>query len=176
MIELRRAVPDDAPTMATVHIAAWRTAYRGLVPNTFLDALDHKQRSEQFRRFIAGRKADTWIVECDGESIGHLTIGPARDDDLDARITGEIWGIYLLPASWRHGIGTHVCRKAEALLYQRGFESIVLWVFDGNRRARQFYETLQYAPDGATRSIDVGAELPTIRYRRERTSRRTARS
>jgi len=59
MIELRRAVPDDARTMATVHIAAWRTAYRGLVPDTFLYALDHEQRSEQFRRFIAERKADT---------------------------------------------------------------------------------------------------------------------
>ena len=126
MLNLRPATPDDAATMATIHIDAWRTAYRGLVPDSFLASLDHGQRKERFRESLETGARDTYIIEHEDAAIG-----PCRDDDLDAQSTGEIWGIYLAPAHWRQGIGTQVCRKAEQTLRDRGFGRIVLWVFEG---------------------------------------------
>lgn len=166
MIALRSAIPDDAPTMAAVHIAAWRAGYRGLVPDSFLAALDQDRRTERFREFLESAVGDAYIIESDSEPVGHLTIGPCRDADLDERTTGEIWGIYLAPEHWRRGIGAQICRSAERILGTRGFGPIVLWVFEGNASARRFYEAMGYTPDGATRVIEVGASLPAVRYRK----------
>ena len=166
-MNLRNATPDDAATMAVVHIDAWRTAYEDLVPDSFLSALDHGRRTERFRTFLDSGSGETYIVERNGRAIGHLTVGPCRDDDLDERSVGEIWGIYLLPAHWRQGIGTQVCRRAEEMLSARGFSRIVLWMFEGNDRAKQFYEAMGYTPDGGTKVIEVGAPLPAVRYSKE---------
>ncbi len=167
MLNLRSATPDDAATMASVHIEAWRAAYRGLVPEPFLAALDRDRRTARFREFLASGAGDTYIIERDSEPVGHLTIGPCRDDDLDERTVGEIWGIYLAPAHWRRGIGARVCRRAERILRARGFGPIVLWVFEGNASARRFYEAMGYAPDAATKTAEVGGPLPAIRYRKD---------
>lgn len=166
-MNLRSATPDDAATMAATHIDAWRAAYRGLVPDSFLSALDHGRRTEGFRDFLHSGSAETYIVERDGRAIGHLTVGPCRDEDLDERSVGEIWGIYLKPARWRQGIGTQVCRRAEEMLRAHGFGRIVLWVFEGNNRARRFYEAMGYTADGGTKVIEVGAPLPAARYSRQ---------
>ncbi len=153
--------------MAAVHIDAWRAAYRGLVPDSFLATLDHDRRTARFREFLKREAGNTYIIESDNEPVGHLTVGPCRDADLDARTVGEIWGIYLSPAHWRRGIGTQVCRRAERMLRTRGFGPIVLWVFEGNASARSFYEAMGYTPDGAAKTIEVGASLPAVRYRKE---------
>ena len=167
MIKLRPATPDDAERMATIHIDAWRAAYRGLVPASFLAALDHGRRTMRFREFLETGAHGTYIIEHDGEAVGHLTIGPCRDTDLDKQTVGEIWGIYLAPAHWRRGIGSKVCRQAERMLRSRGFRPIVLWVFEGNTSARRFYEAMGYTPDDATKVIEVGEALPAVRYRKE---------
>jgi RimJ/RimL family protein N-acetyltransferase len=166
-MNLRNATPNDAAAMAAVHIDAWRTAYRGLVPDSFLAALDHGRRTERLREFLESGSGETYIVERDGRAIGHLTVGPCRDDDLDERTVGEIWGIYLAPGHWRQGIGTRVCQRAESMLRARGVRRSVLWVFEGNERARRFYEAMGYTPDEATKIIEVGAPLTAIRYRKD---------
>ena len=171
MIDLRRAIPDDAATMATIHIEAWRRAYHGLVPYEFLAALDHEQRTKRFRGFLETSARDSYIIEVDCAPVGHLTIGPCRDDDLDGQTVGEIRGIYLLPSFWRKGIGSEVCRRAEEMLAAQGFDLVVLWVFAGNDAARCFYEAMGYVPDGETKMIDVGADLPAVRYRKRLTDR-----
>jgi hypothetical protein len=46
MVLIRRAEPRDAAGIAHVHVASWRTTYRGIVPDSYLDALDEPERAE----------------------------------------------------------------------------------------------------------------------------------
>jgi RimJ/RimL family protein N-acetyltransferase len=167
MIELRPATPKDAEDMTETHIAAWRAAYRGIVSEAFLDGLDPQRRAERFRQFLRSGAGETYIIVRDGRVVGHVTIGPCRDDDLDPTYTGEIWGIYLMPEDWRQGIGTEVCHRTEAILGARGVRCIVLWTFEANGTARRFYEAMGYALDGGKTTIEVGDTLPIVRYRKE---------
>jgi RimJ/RimL family protein N-acetyltransferase len=167
MTNLRNAMVDDAATMAAIHIDAWQMACRGLVPDSFLAALDHEGAAERFRAFLDSGSAETYIVERNGHAIGHLTVGACRDDDLDSRSVAEIWGIHLAPMFWRRGIGTEVCRRAEEMLKARGAGRIVLWAFEGSDRARRFYGAMGYSPNGATKTIEVGAPLRAVRYSKE---------
>ncbi len=166
-IGIRRAVPDDAPALAKAHVDAWRAAYRGIVPDERLAKLSYARGEENFLRSMREGPEETHAVEEAGAVVGFLTLGPCRDADLDATTVGEIWGIYLAPEHWRHGIGTRLCRHAEELLAARGHRMIALWVFAENTRARSFYEAMGYAPDGATKQLDFGVPLEVVRYRKD---------
>jgi len=169
MTHWRSATPRDAPVLEAIRVAAWRTAYRGIVPNSALDNLDAARGEESFRRFLASGDGETYVVEHEGRSVGFVTVGPCRDRDLDPSTTGEIWGIYVSPDRWGRGIGTWACHEAEARLSVRGARTAVLWTFEGNDAARRFYESRGFALDGAKRAIDIDKPLPIVRYRKQLT-------
>ncbi len=104
------------------------------------------------------------MIERSEEIVAVLTIGAARDPDLDARRTGEIWGIYISPDHWRRGIGSRLAEEAERMLRSRGYEGAVLWVLEANQRARRFYEAMGFSPDGQSKDIDWGTVLGAVRY------------
>lgn len=37
---IRRAGPTDAPALAALHVASWKGAYAGLLPQDYLDRLE----------------------------------------------------------------------------------------------------------------------------------------
>jgi len=166
-MNLRPAKSQDAPTIAAIHVATWREAYRGLVPESHLSQLDPQRSADRFRAFIGSGQAESYLIESERTTVGFLTIGPSRDNDHTGEDVGEIWGLYLAPAHWRCGLGMRACRRAEEILRAKGFGPIVLWVFEGNASARRFYEAMGYRPDGGRKIIEVGMPLPAVRYRKD---------
>ncbi len=165
---LRRATGDDARAMAAMHVRAWRAAYRGIVPDAHLDGLDPEARAARYRLEPSGPgDPETWLAVdgAGGDVIGFVTTGPCRDADLPG--AGEVWSIYVDPGRWRGGVGTALMADAVARLERAGFREAVLWVLTDNARARRFYETSGWHPDGATKTVPIGGQ-PTgeTRYRR----------
>jgi len=163
---LRVATPDDAASLAGVHVASWRAAYAGIVPEKVLEERDVAYRTVRLRTFLASAEAETYIAEQERRIAGFMTIGPSRDRDDDASRTGEIWGIYLHPSSWRMGIGTTLCRAEEEILCERGLQACTLWVLEKNDVAQAFYRAMGFRPDGATKGLTIGVDLTAIRYRK----------
>ena len=50
MRTVRSANLDDCAAIAAVHVRAWRAAYRGHMPDEFLDRLDIGERTEMWRK------------------------------------------------------------------------------------------------------------------------------
>jgi len=165
-MEIRPAQVSDAAALARVHVDSWRAAYGGLVPESSLQAFTYEWREERFRESLAAGAEETHLVRVEGQVVGFLTLGAARDADLDAGRTGEIWGIYLAPEHWRKGIGRRLAEEAERMLRSRGYESAVLWVLEGNGPARRFYEAMGFALDGESMEVDSGTSLKAVRYRK----------
>ena len=165
-VNMRPARVDDAPALARVHVDSWRAAYRGLVPDSSLQRFTYQWREECFRQALATGAEETYVVQLDEEAVGILTVGAARDADLDVNRTGEIWGIYISPEYWRKGIGSRLVEEAERMLKSRGYENAVLWVLEGNQQARGFYEAMGFSPDGESKIIDWGTPLKAVRYRK----------
>ena len=66
---IRKATVDDAYGIASVHVRSWQVAYRGHMPDDFLDRLDVEKRMNMWRAltqdsdkiiFIAEDTADTY--------------------------------------------------------------------------------------------------------------------
>jgi CheY-like chemotaxis protein len=78
VVEVRDATSADARAIATVHVTSWRAAYRGLLPDRFLDRLSVDERAPTWRRRIDGRHdAEAVLVaERDGAVVGFLAAIP----------------------------------------------------------------------------------------------------
>ena len=46
---IRPAIPADARPIAEVHVRTWQEAYRGIVPDAVLDALDVDDRERRWK-------------------------------------------------------------------------------------------------------------------------------
>ena len=168
---MRAATVDDADAIGRVHVVAWQRAYRGLMPDEFLDGLSVADRQEQWRRGLGEGLTDrsTLVAEDgDGAVRGFTTVGDVRGDAPEGPAVGELWAINVEPAAWSQGLGAALLRAGKRELVGRGHTSAVLWVVEDNARARRFYEREGWTTDGAVKeSTFGGAPVREVRYRRD---------
>jgi GNAT superfamily N-acetyltransferase len=166
MLIVRDAEPDDAAAVAGVHVRSWQAAYRGLIPDAYLDALRPEDRMARYTFGSADPDAPATIVAVEeGVIRGFATTGPSRDDDTPG--AGELVGLYLDPDAWGLGVGRRLMAEARDRLVRRGFSDAILWVLVGNERAERFYRIDRWISDGQRRSEEIwGVTVDEVRYRR----------
>ncbi|MBZ5736827.1 GNAT family N-acetyltransferase [Nocardioides mangrovi] len=113
---IRPAARSDAEAVASVHLAARRSAT--MPPGIHPDG--------DVRRWLARRlgQDDVWVAELDGEVVGYARFTPTWLDDL-----------YVLPTYAGQGVGSALLDLVKA---QRP-DGFCLWVFEMNTPARGFY-------------------------------------
>jgi ribosomal protein S18 acetylase RimI-like enzyme len=170
VVDIRAALPEDASGIAIVHVRSWQSAYRGLLPQAYLDRLDPAQRATRWEQHLAETdwsRAGILIADAGGRLLGFVSYGPARDDDADPQRIGQIYSIYLTSDAWGQGTGRQLMAAALERLAEAGFCQATLWVLDSNARARRFYEAGGWAADGSVMQDDSrGFPLIEVRYRR----------
>jgi len=149
---IRVAVPDDARSITEIHVRGWQRAYRGILPQAVLDALDVDERTEVRRQaLVEPRTPDTtnWVIVAGGEEriVGWASSGPARNEDLDGALCRELYAIYLDPDEIGRGYGRALMERALQDARERGCTEMTMWVLTGNERARRFYAAAGFAPD-----------------------------
>jgi GNAT superfamily N-acetyltransferase len=166
---IREAKPEDASRIAFVHVRTWQSAYRGQVPDEFLDSLSVEKREQAWNKWFAGeeiRPNEVFVAEVEGAVVGFANIGHSRDTPAEED-TGELRAIYLLPDYWDTRTGAALMDVATDALRRR-FKRATLWVLDSNDRARRFYERGGWSHDGTTIDDDSrGFVLREVRYRIE---------
>jgi GNAT superfamily N-acetyltransferase len=157
--QVRRARPADAAPIAVVHVRSWQGAYRGLLPQEYLDGLDPADRTERWRRALerdGWPAAGTIVAVSDGQIGGFANLGPTRDTDAGRSRVGEITAIYVLPEAWGTGLGRGLMTAALSQLAAGGYETAALWVLESNARARRFYARAGWTADGSAKQEDIG--------------------
>ncbi len=155
---IRPARPEDALAVETIRIDGWQTAYRGLIPDAFLDALAvTPDRLEVWRERFTSPITETWVAERGGQVWGMAVAGSSREEDGAG--SRELYALYVAPSAWRGGIGTALLAACEPV--------DVLWVLEGNAPARACYERHGFRPDGTAKDFDaLSTPVPEIRMRR----------
>lgn len=150
--------------VAVVHVRSWQAAYRGLVPDDFLDGLQPGDRAARYTFGVEWPR--TIVVEDDTEIGGFATAGSCRDADAGPA-TGELWAIYLDPSWWGRGAGRELIVEARRLLATE-FSTARLWVLTGNAQARAFYEKDGWKPEEGENYFELGGvQVGETRYRRD---------
>ena len=162
-MNIRKAEMKDAPQLAHLHIASWKSAYSGIVSDSILNNLDETRRAAAFGKSFEIKLGETYLIEENENVRGFTTFGNCRDDDRDEN-TGEIWGVYISPDHWRMGYGSKLTAFAEGVLRSMNKKEIVLWVLKDNDDARYFYEMIGYIVEGKSKILERLDNLIAVRY------------
>jgi L-amino acid N-acyltransferase YncA len=166
---IRRAEPEDARAIVEVKVASWKVAYRGLIPDRFLDSMSADSRQiNRWRERLEEGIGQMWVCEESGGIIGFVYLGASQDEDAEQGEVGEVYAMYLHPAEWRKGRGTELMAQAIEALQQEGYGEATLWVLHNNERGKRFYEAMGFEADGGEKVVEwsEGVELHEVRYRR----------
>ena len=160
---IREAKIEDACGAATVKVLTWQAAYRGIIPDDYLSAMDIDKYTERHKEFLGIADAGhQFVAEYDGQIIGILSLTKCRDDDKSD--SGAIEAIYLLQEHWDKGYGKKLMDFAIDKLREHGYSEICIWTLDENTRARKFYEKCGFSFDGAKMELVIGKPLILVRY------------
>ncbi|MGL3807842.1 N-acetyltransferase family protein [Paeniglutamicibacter sp. R2-26] len=166
--EIRRAAPEDVKATLGMKLRAWRETYKDQRPESFFSAAEARMEAEEdwWTRGLA-QGAELWIAT-DGQSniVGVAGGGPAADDDADTGVGIELQLLYVLGDHHGTGLGQ---RLLETVLTGR---DAVLWVLEGNARARAFYARHGFVADGRVEALaDDWEGLNEVRMVRRGTRR-----
>ncbi len=167
---IRQARREDAQEIAATHVASWQAAYRGLLPDSYLDALTIEQRLPMWERIIASTSTlvRVWVAESDDEIVGFCSVGPPQSQADEPGDSLVLHTIYLRPGQERRGIGGALLRHAEGGMRRLGAPLATLWVLADNHRARRFYEASGWDLDGIEKLDEIGEQaLREVRYSKQ---------
>lgn len=162
-MDLRYATAKDAETVSRIVTLSWKHAYRGIIPQPYLDSLDAQRDISLYISWFLAEGSFVQLALCDGEPVACVSYGPARDRTYSG--WGEIAALYVLPDFMGRGAGRLLLQSAVRDLSKRGFARLYLWVLEQNLRARHFYELSGWSSSGEGALITIlGKDIRQLRY------------
>jgi GNAT superfamily N-acetyltransferase len=147
-----------------VHVDTWRAAYRGIVPDDYLEGLSYDESERLWQDAIeAGGCA---FVAEDGTGVFGFASGSPRERfSRELReYEGELKTLYVLPSRKGAGAGRQLVGAVARHFADRGVNSMLLWAFAENHAARGFYESLGGVPVAEDSFELGGAWLSEVAY------------
>jgi ribosomal protein S18 acetylase RimI-like enzyme len=137
-ITIRPIVPADAATIADLHTASWRSAYRGMLRDDYLDGDIASERRQAWAARL-GQPVDAnygFIAESEAGPAGFVFM-LGQDDPTWGTLVDNL---HVLPGLKGLGIGRRLLGAA-ALETQRRYpgQRVHLFVYEANVAARRFY-------------------------------------
>ena len=155
---------ENAYDVAYIHVNSWKAAYKGIVPDEYLNGLSVEKSAQKFKEIKAKGIAHHYLMYVDKRPSGVLVYSKSFDEDTDEG-TADIGAIYFLPEYWGKGLGTKLMDFGISEIKKAGYNAVTLWVLEQNIRARKFYEKKGFVFDGTKEEINIGKPLVKVRYR-----------
>lgn len=170
---VRAARAADAPGLARVQVASWRSAFAGLVPDAVIAELTSEeavgQFAERWREAISAPPTSKHrvhvAVEKPGEPeiLGFAAAGPATDEDLWPGTDGELYELHVMPSVAAEGHDQRLLHAVADTFAEDGFSTGYTWALAGDEARVEFLEAAGWAPDGSRASLDMGVKVPVVR-------------
>jgi len=139
LITIRDAREDDAAAIAEVHDAAWRHAYRGIIPGRELERMIARRGPSWWRSAIL-RRSRLVVLDFDDAIGGYASYGRNRVPAM--AYGGEIFELYIAPEFQGLGFGKRMFATARKDLAEHGYASFLVWALAENEPALDFYRRL----------------------------------
>ncbi|EDL66726.1 GNAT family N-acetyltransferase [Bacillus sp. SG-1] len=151
---IRKASISDASGIAKVQVDTWKTTYKGLVPDDYLDAMTYESREQKWDMIL--KEGTAYVAEDKGRIIGFSSGGMERTQKYP-EFKGELYAIYILEEYQRKGWGKKLIKPVVNDLLQKQIDSMTVTVLEDNP-SRLFYESL-----GAVRLDSVEVEMAGVK-------------
>jgi len=164
-LRLRRATAADAERIAALHAESWRSAYRGILRDAYLDGPIQAERRAVWAERLAlpADRAPLVTIAEDGDAaLGFVCVYP----EADPRYGSLIENLHVGAGAKRRGVAK---RLLESTLGRLGAAArrrpVHLLVFAANAAARKVYDRLGgRAMDRVVETEPDGSRVEAIRY------------
>ena len=154
---------NDAPALGYIQVTSWRSTFRNIMTDNFLDNLVSLEgQAEDWKKILADAEQVVFVAEMDNKRVGYAWA--QRINDRSIPWESELVSLHLLPEYKHQKIGRRLFATAAKELKGQGCKSIYCWVIEENYSARKFYEALggQFA---GRQPIELGdSQLTEVAY------------
>jgi len=138
-MKIRKATILDAPYIAKVHVDSWRTTYKGILPDKFLQRLTYEGRTKLWESNT--KEQNVYVAENKEGVIVGFSVGGKERTGIYQDYEGELNAIYIFQEYQGLGIGKMLMRPVIEELEQASIHSMIVKVLDDNP-SKNFYESL----------------------------------
>jgi GNAT superfamily N-acetyltransferase len=164
VIAIRRARASDAPGIAGVHVATWRSAYAAVLPDRYLANLSVARLAAQYDRTIRmGLGVQVAVHSAAAGAPAVLGFSTSRRCRGEALGEGEVETLYVLDDWQNRGLGGQLLRASAKHLAAMGCRSAYAWVLRANP-AGYFYERLGGKRIAFSNTYVGGEAIPQTAY------------
>jgi GNAT superfamily N-acetyltransferase len=138
MADVRRALLDDAPLIASIQIEAWQKRLSQWADEEFIRQFDLAAQTEKYKKRSADPNQTVLVAE---DKMGRVVgvIG-ARPNEEASEYERFLFGFYVRPDLERQGIGTGLLNALLETEAQNGDRKIIVFTFADNFPARRRYQ------------------------------------
>lgn len=139
-MEIRKASKEDIKDVARVYVDSWRTTYRSLVPDDYLDKLSYEDTEKRWIDFLNNENEPFIYVAINdtGKIIGFASGKSINEKNFD----GELYSLYLLQECRGLGVGRQLVSAIAKHFKEKGIYSMMVWVMKQNKSGLVFYERM----------------------------------
>jgi ribosomal protein S18 acetylase RimI-like enzyme len=160
-MKIRKANSNDAKGIAKVQVESWKTTYKNIVPDEYLNRMTYESREQKWKDIISEQAV--FVAETvEGEIVGFSNGGKKRTGK-HTKYEGELYAIYILEKYQRKGLGKLLIEPIVKDLIQKDISSMTVLVLEENR-SRLFYESLGAKKIDVVEIEILGKKLNEIVY------------
>ncbi|MDR2020305.1 MAG: GNAT family N-acetyltransferase [Treponema sp.] len=163
---IRKAVINDSPRIAEIHVFSSRYAYKDFIPmENLINKMTVKNIEKSIRKYLSNniKPFEMYVYEDNNIIKGFMTIGNCTDGDKDNN-TFELENIYVDPLFQRQHIGTELIDYFIKTAVEKNKKEAVLWATEKNSNAIKFYDSMGFIPDGKKMRFELLNNEMCIRY------------
>ncbi len=150
---------DNREEISKIYENSWRYAYKGIIPQDYLDAIPEGRWVQNFDN----PGWFTMVCVENGEYIGTSSFCRSRFEQYPD--SGEVISLYFLPAYMVKGYGSNLLEAVMRELKSQGFTEVFLWVLEENNIARRFYKKYGFKCSDDVLDDNIGGkDLREVRY------------
>lgn len=163
---VRPATASDAMAIAELHAGSWRSAYRGILRDQFLDGPVIQDRRRLWESRLSNSPTPeaqfVALIEHDGELKAFVCVLLDADPHWGALLDN----LHVSTSAQGKGLGRRLMAEAAGWVVQhRPYSRLHLWVYEKNVAARRFYEHLGgVITEHRTEPAPDGSQIQAIRY------------
>lgn len=161
---LRQAIALDAETLAALHSESWRSSYRGILSNEYLDGAIVDERKRYWQKSLETPKPERHfilIAEQADEAVAFVSVYLDEEPAFGALLNN----LHVRPHLKGQGLGKMLMVEAAKWTLAQHVSQMYLWVFEANTEARRFYEVLDgKAVEEKLKSVAGNVERNLLRY------------
>lgn len=155
MITVRKAGLADAKDLTNILIESWQAAFVGIMSDEMIKNCTVPTNCEKMMEDILRSERGTFYLGLlDEKPCGELFWCAGEEKD-----SAEILALHSIKESWGTGLGKALIKKTLDDIKISGKNTVYLWAFKENKRARRFYEKCGFICNGEERASDFDGAI-----------------